>query len=260
MLVASESYYAEDEPALQQGDILLAPIGRIEKRTTDGSVGASRWNSSIEGRTAPLPVPAEIEKHNDFVPLQSAHGIHVVMVTMHDCHMVKEMERAYEKLRNQGVAKKAAMAQAEADPDLDRFITVSPLIPTAHVVQSRNQVEAGKALGIFPVFDRSTSGVPEGAIDLGYQSTIDRHTIIARLAVLSEEARTALRYALARTFALRTPTIGFQLQHLIGQEIYDIRPDATNQAVIVLELENGSEMRFIVEPDPVDPEGLAHQV
>lgn len=260
MLVTSESYYAEDDPPLQQGDLLLAPIGRIERRTTDGSIGASRWNSSIEGRTAPLPVPAEIEKHNDFVPLQSAHGIHVVMVTMHDCHMVKEMERAYEKLRKQGATKRDALSKAEADPDLDRFITVSPLIPTKDVVQSRDQVEAGKVLGIFPVFDRPSSGVPQGAIDLGYQSTIDRHAIIARLAVLSEEGRTALRYALARTFALRTPKVGFQLQHLIGQEIYDIRADTTNQAAILIELQNGSEMRFIVEPDPVDPEGLAHRV
>jgi predicted Holliday junction resolvase-like endonuclease len=182
------------------------------------------------------------------------------MVTTHDCQMVKELERRYEQLRKEGLKKSAALAAARADEHLDRFICVSPIIPIAQVRPDRAAVFGEGVIGYFPVHANETVGVFEGAVDLGYRATIDRHSIVTRAAVLSDAARNRLRYALARVDALRSPKFAFQLEEIVNQRIVDIRQESDNPLGVEVVLKNGEVLHFLSQPDPVDPTGPAHQV
>lgn len=55
-----------------------------------------------------------------------------MMVISHDCQMDKEMNSLYQKLRNEkpklAKVKAEAIRKAEADPNLDSFITVVPIL------------------------------------------------------------------------------------------------------------------------------------
>lgn len=78
---------------------------------------------------------------------------------------------------------------------------------------------------------------------------------MARLVVLTDEARTALRYALARTDALRTPAIGFELEDAVGKRIREVRPVSDNPLLVELELSYGSLLRPVHQPASVDELG-----
>jgi hypothetical protein len=78
---------------------------------------------------------------------------------------------------------------------------------------------------------------------------------VARLAVLTDEARTALRYALARSDALRTPAIGFELENAVGKRIRGVRPVSDNPLLVELELSDGSLLRLVCQPASVDQLG-----
>jgi hypothetical protein len=128
-------------------------------------------------------------------------------------------------------------------------INVSPLLPfTAISDRTPADLGAGRITGYFPVPALPRVGVFEGVIDLTYKGTIDRQAIVARLAVLTEEARTGLRYALARFEALRTPKLGFELQSIVGQGIEKVTSPSRNPLVVRLELSDGQVIELVKPP------------
>jgi hypothetical protein len=252
-LIAADAYFADDDPTLQQGDIVLAPIGRFELAA--GSAQPSPWTGALDEVTDGL---TQID--SELPELQVTHGYALAIVTSHDCQMVKELERRYHRHRKEGMSKEDAIAAAEADQDLDRFVCVSPIIPLDGLRQDRTAIFDAGVIGYFPVHEKADTGVFEGAADLTYRATVDRHAIVTRAAVLSEEARTRLRYELARVDALRSPKFAFSLEEIIGERIVDIRQESENPLGVEIELKSGERLHLLMQPDPVDPSGPAHAV
>jgi hypothetical protein len=252
-LIAADAYFADDELTLRQGDILLVPVGRFELAA--GSAQPSPWTGVLD------EVTDELTQTGDDLPaLQVTHGYALAIVTSHDCQLVKELERRYHQHRKEGMSKADALAAAEADEDLDRFICVSPIIPLDGLRQDRAALFGAGVTGYFPVYEKPDTGVFEGAADLTYRATIDRHTILTRAAVLSEKARTRLRYELARLDALRSPKFAFSLEEIIGERIIDIRQESENPLGVEIELKSGERLHLLMQPDPVDTSGPAHTI
>jgi len=65
---------------------------------------------------------------------------------------------------------------------------------------------------------------------------------------------------LARADALRTPAIGFELENAVGKRIREVRTVSDNPLLVELELSDGSAIRLVHQPAPVDQEGPARTV
>jgi hypothetical protein len=251
VIVEPADFYSDATPALQQGDVVLAPIGRVEAAPwpASGPSGQTASWRSLDDGAVEVPGPEQLP------PLRFAGGVTPAMVVTHDCQLDKEYLARYRELRADGQPKADAMRLAEADPDLDRFLTVSPLLPIAAVRPDAAIVRAGEATGFFAVPARHP--LQESAVDLGYQTTVDRNAVYHRFAVLSEQARTALRFALARIAALRTPQVGFELEQAVGARVAGVRRSERDPTMVVLELSDGEELELVMQPQAVRDGGAA---
>ncbi len=243
-----EPFYRTDADApLQQGDIILAPLGRLSEPEAPVP---SRWQGLDQDRHR-FPFGSEPE----LGPVDALAGYAPAMVVTHDCHLDRELLERYRELRRQGMRKADALAAAEDDPDLDRFVVVSPLISAAAFRAAPDAIAAQAVIGLFGVPALPQTNLPASAVDPTFRATIDRHSIVARLAVLTDDARTALRFALARADALRTPVIGFELEAAVGKRIRAVRAVSNNPLLVELELSDGSAVRLVHQPAPVDQTG-----
>lgn len=241
-------FYRPDQAApLQQGDLVLAPLGRL---AAPDAPTPSRWQGLEQDRHR-FPFASEPE----LGAVDSLAGYAPAIVVTHDCHLDKDFLERYRELRKTGMRKADAVAVAEADPDLDRFVTVAPLVPQTAVRATSEAISEQQVIGLFGVPALTAANLPASAADLTFRATIDRHSIVTRLAVLTEESRTALRYALARADALRTPAIGFELENAVGKRIREVRTVSDNPLLVEFELSDGSAIRLVHQPTPVDQEG-----
>jgi hypothetical protein len=205
-------YYSTDEPPLQQGDIVLAPVGRIQ----GDPVPISRWASFDQAFSGPVQI------EHDLPTFFAAVGYGLAMVVTQDCHIDREFNERVRQLRrdDKSLSLDDAEAQAESDPDLDRFVSVCPLLPPAATYRADwSAIARGEVIGAFPVPELDDRGIDRLVVDLTYRATIDRHTIVTRPAAIGAEARVWLKFNLARTDVFRTPEIGFELEQAVGKRI-----------------------------------------
>ncbi len=242
-----EGFYRTDtDRPLQQGDIILAPIGRLA--APDAPV-PGRWRGLDQDRHR-----FGFNWEPELRPVDALVGFAPAMLLTHDCHLDKEMLDRYHDLRSAGMPKAQAQAAAEADPDLDRFVVVAPLLPLPAFRAAPEAISSQRVIGLFGV-PALPGTAPASAADLTFRVTIDRNSIVTRVAVLGEDARTALRYALARVDALRTPVVGFQLEAAVGKRIRAVRRVEDNPLLVELELSDGSVLRLVQQPPPVAQTG-----
>ena len=242
------SFYRSDQAApLQQGDVVLAPVGRL---TEPDASTPLRWRGLDQDRHR-FPFGNEPE----LGAVDSLAGYAPAIVVTHDCHLDRELLERYRELRGTGRRKAEALRAAEADNDLDRFLVVAPLVPQTAVRATPDAISRQQVIGLFAVPALPAANLPASAADLTFRATIDRHSIVTRLAVLTDEARTALRYALARADALRTPAIGFELENAVGKRIREVRPVSDNPLLVEIELSDGSLIRLVHQPASVDQQG-----
>lgn len=244
----SPLYRHDDEAPLQQGDILLAPLVRVVAAGAPSDTDAGRLFEQAKVVVSPPdPGLGEAEVRVGWGP---------VVLTTHDCHLEKEFQRRYRRLRRAGRSKADAIAVAEEDPSLDRWLVVAPIYDpfidaAAGDRAARQAAEAavnGEVIGLCPIPAFAERGISGGVADLTWLSTIERTTIVARLASLSEEGRSRLRMALARSSALRTPELGFLLEDIIGDRIDDARANSADPLVIELELRRSGTVRLLAQP------------
>lgn len=183
------------------------------------------------------------------------HGYTAVMVLTHDCHMDKEANQEYRRLRalKPPVTKAEAIAAAEADPDLDRFLVVAPIVLARHLRADEASLMRGEVLGYFPVEASPDHGIAGGVVDLTYVTTIDRHLLRQRPASLTDEARGRLRLALARLYSFRTPEVGFAVEAAVGQRVRSVSRVPDSPLEIDIELEDESTVRLVLQPAEVAP-------
>lgn len=232
-------FYGSDDPPLQQGDIVLAPIGRLQQPT---STRPARWQT-LDQREVEIGFPSPMG------PVSSVLGYAVAIVTTHDCQMDKEfIERIRQLRKGTQLPLDQAEQLAEADADLDRYINVSPLVPLSAVRADETNLRDNSVIGLFHIPERRERGIEESVADLTYRATVDRHTVVERLATLSETARLHLRYGLARLDSFRTPRIGFELEEAVGKRIASVSRHEANPLVVVLELADGTSLELVQQP------------
>ena len=243
-----DGFFREDDEApLQQGDILLAPLARL---AAPDVCTPPRWQGLDQERHR-IPFGAEPE----FLPADALAGYSPAMVVTHDCHLDKEFLERYEALRKQGTRKADALRMAESDPDLDRFLVVSPIIPVTAFRSTPDAIAGQSVIGLFGVPALPRVNLTASAVDVTFRATIDRHLVLRRVASLTEAARAAFRLALARSDAFRTPTIGFEIEAAVGKRIKGIRTVAGNPLLIALDLSDGSSLALVQQPADIDHDG-----
>jgi len=241
-------YRTDDRAPLQQGDVLLAPVARIAAASSAATVGPS---AALDQQLTPLDGPEP-----SIPAVRVAAGWGPVVVVSHDCHLDKEFNRRYRELRAAGAKKGAAIADAAADPSLDRWLVVSPILDLAAVtdpgdtssVAAASAAHQGTVIGYLPVPPNVDRGIVGGVADLNWQATIDRAAIVARLASMTERGRSALRMALARTTALRTPEVGFALEDIIGDRIMGARQVSDAPLLVELQLQTNGAITLLAQP------------
>ena len=239
------NYYELPQPeALQQGDIYFAPLVRIES----SDALEHPW-SQIDQIEVELPFPSEDEE-DQILPLIKA-GYSPVMVLSHDCQMDRQMNSEFKRLRKEtpGLSKETALSTLESDPNLDRFVTVAPILSLANFRTGLSQVKSGEVIGMFYVAPTLMSEIDtDSVVDLNYISTVDRSLLRHRVASLSSENVGRLRIALARLYALRSPEIGFELEEAVGQRIIGLRRDDSSPTEIFIQLKDGTELELLLKP------------
>lgn len=199
--------------------------------------------------TLRLDVPAASELEPAFtVPT----GYTAVLVVTHDCQMDKEANAAYARLRRQKppVPKTEAIHQAESDPELDRFLTVVPLVGLERIRTDNDRLMSGQTIGYFPLPPSPERGIAECVADLTCPVTIDRNLLVSRTASLTDKARARLRLALGRLYAFRSPEIGFEVESLVGKRIIDIDRDPASPLELILSTDDGNRVRLVLQPQP----------
>jgi hypothetical protein len=251
--VSEPFYRADDDAPLQQGDVLLAPVLRLAAaRHPAGAEDELIARASAQFAQAEAPVtPPDPELGSD-VRVETGWG--PVIVVSHDCQLDKEFNRRYRKLRAGGMTKAEAAARAEADPDLDRWVMVAPILDldsaaTDHADEQQAAAAGrGEVVGMFPVPGNRDRGIVDGVADLTWVSTVDRHTVVARLASIGSRARGEFRLALARTAALRTPELGFVLEDIVGDRIESAEHIDGSTLTVELTLRKDGTVMLLAQP------------
>lgn len=232
-----EDFYAENDGPPRQGDIVLAGVSRL--------VGEDRFTppgwESLDAADATIATP----ERDDLVRL--AAGPALVMVTSHDCHFDKQWNRRRDRLIRDGVDEEAATRQVDADPTLDRTFSASPLVRPDDLGLDRGNLMAGRIIGYLPVPQSGDGLVPEAVVDLTYSATLDRLDMM-RVAGIRSAARARLRYALARLSTLRTPSIGFDIEAVVGRQISAVTVPERNPLLVRLRLDDGALIDLLQQP------------
>jgi hypothetical protein len=248
-------FYREEDPTryYQQGDIVLAPVGLFAPGTTTEEVappppppGESLirqvWQAGHEPEIAAMILDARV------MP---------ALITTHDCTLDRDYNRRFHALRRNQIPKAEAAVEAAADPTLDPYLTVSPLIPVEDAAPSSpNELLVNKVVGFFPICPSESRGIDLSLANLVQEVTIERSLIIDRLGILSDDARAVLRYAIARFWVYRAPKLTFEIEQAVGKRIVNAQISPTEDLAIELQLSDGETLRFVQgpQPDPADVE------
>lgn len=232
---------------LKQGDILIAPVARV---AAGDYFVPDRWDRLDQDEH-------RVDRSRlDGDDIAVFSGRELVMVTSHDCHHDKEWNVSRSRLIKQGHAPEDAEAIAEADDTLDRHFHASPLIPFDDFpANERGNYRAGKVTGYFPLPVPPDDAFPECVVDLTYRCTIDKKAIKNRHWCLSEEARDTLRYSIARFDSFRSVEVSETIERAIGRTIVDVAVETSAELVVVLTLDDDSELRLVRPPTEPAPGG-----
>ena len=236
-MIEPERFYALSDGPPKQGDILFAGVARL--------VAEDRFTAPPWEPLDRFDVTVDLEE--DDRKLRLAVGPALVMVTSHDCHFDKEWNQRRGALIADGADPDQASRVADADDSLDRTFTASPLLRADDVGRDRGMLMSGKILGYLPVPASPDTLVPEAVVDLTYRVTLDRLDIV-RVACVGIEARSQLRYSLARLDSLRAPSVGFDLEAVVGRHIERVTFPKKQPLFVRLHLDNGTTVDLLQHP------------
>lgn len=257
MGLAPDSFYLpEPRPLLSQGDVYLAPTTIVWSEEAFQAIplippapeepGALVFTPAWARASSPLAPPV-VTLATRWAP---------VLVLSHDCEIDKEFNEQVDALVREGVPEAAAMAQAGGDPELDRYILVSPLLPydEQELAAARwDAVRAGKKIGYFPLPPIPAYEDAEFFVHLSRICTVERRLLSPeyKAASLAEQARSLLRFKIAEALSSRNISVVSKLEAAIGQRITDVRTMKVKRqdATVMLVLEDGSEVQVGARAD-----------
>jgi hypothetical protein len=240
-MIAPDRFYETVAGPPKQGDILFAGVARL--------VAEDRFTPPAWSRldAYDVTIAGAREGGGD---LRLTAGPALVMATSHDCHFDKEWNRRRWSLLKEGATEEQAERQANDDTSLDRTFTASPLIYPDEPGLDRGNLMAGNIVGYLPVPPHENGLVPNAVVDLTYRVTLDIRDV-TRVACVTAEARAQLRYALARLDTLRTTSLGFDIEAVVGRHIEQVTIPETNPLLVQLLLEGGVTIQLLQQPaDP----------
>ncbi len=97
--------------------------------------------------------------------------------------------------------------------------------------------------------------IAQGVVDFTRVCTVDKNTVVGRLASISTKARRT-RFALARYWVFRAPHIGIELEDAVRQRIRHVQVSADDPLLIDVELSDGSTIQLIQPPEPPTSGGI----
>src|SRR5690606_34460560 len=90
-----------------------------------------------------------------------------VLVISHDCELEKDFNERVTDLLEKGISQEKAIAEAEADPTLDPFAVVAPLLAYESVPEGRHAgIRSGERIGYLPL-DQIPGDGGNYLVDLG---------------------------------------------------------------------------------------------
>jgi hypothetical protein len=226
--------------SISQGDIVIAPSAVIFPGTADSDVAAP---SDIDSQRR-----VTLWRSQDEVDLPAAPSLSadvrwgLVMVMPHNCALEKEWNERIQDLVDQGSSLDEAEARATADPEVDAYVVVAPVMAYDGLPETRAAaITRGEPLGSFPI---PTDGqIPSSYVDLARMTTV-RWELLSRnqrLGALSDLATAHLGHRLATYFAYRSKSKLDEIEAAIGQRIVNITTTPSVRRLMVgLILEDGS--------------------
>lgn len=257
MPMAADAFYLpEVRPLLSQGDVYLAPAVMVWSAETFQAIplippapeqpGAVVFSPAWT-RTLAQAAPPLVTLATSWAP---------VLVLSHDCEIDKEFNEHVDALLRQGIPEAEAQARAESNPDLDRYVLVSPLLPydEQELASARwDAVRSGQKIGYFPLAPMPAYEGAEYFVHLSRICTVERRLLSPgfKAASLAEQARSLLRFKLAEALSSRNISVVSRLEAAIGQRITDVRTVKVKrqEATVMLVLEDGSELQVGARAD-----------
>lgn len=228
-------------PTLRQGDIVLAPSALLlPLGNRDLSAPRSGLNRLGEAQRLAL-----WESRGDMVSPDVSVEVRFspVLVVSHDCELEKDFNERVRELIDAGRSEAEAVAQAEADPTLDPYVVVAPIVPYASVPERRHGgIRNGQRIGYLPL-DRLPGDGGDYLVDLGRLCTVSVELLPqrAKVASLDTDSVYELRYKLSEAYAIRDLAVLQELERLTGRTI--IRavalPKSSKKASLQLHLDDG---------------------
>lgn len=249
-------YLPKARPLLSQGDIYLAPSVVV-------------WSGETHPAAIVPPAPSGPGQIT-YVPAWSGDGAAPsvtlgtswtpVLVVSHDCELDKEFNETVDALVGAGTSEEDAIEAASADPSLDRYVLVSPLLPYDDRVVRRERwdaIRAAQKIGYFPLPPMAEYEDAEFLVHLSRISTVERALIEScpKVGSTSEQARALLRFKLAEAHSSRNLTLVSRLESAIGQAIADVRTVKVKRgdATVALVLKDGEELHLTARADRDPP-------
>jgi hypothetical protein len=234
-------YANAPHPTLRQGDIVLAPSALLVP-PTERDLGGPRngpphlgeaqrmalWDS--RGDVLSPDVSAEVR----FSP---------VLVVSHDCELEKDFNERVRELLGEGRSEEEAVAEAEADPTLDPYAVVAPVLPYTSVPERRHAgIRGGQRIGYFAL-DQLPGDGGDYLVDLGRLCTVSVGLLPqrAKVASLGPESVYELRYKLSEAYAIRDLAVLQELERLTGRTIVRAvaLPKSAKKTSLQLHLDDG---------------------
>jgi hypothetical protein len=257
MALAPDAFYLPEPRALlSQGDVYLAPTAIVWSEEAfqaiplippapeepGGVVFTPAWARS----SAPLAPPV-VTLATRWAP---------VLVLSHDCEIDKEFNEEVDALVRDGMPEEEAMAHAAGNPELDRYILVSPLLPydEQELAAARwDAVRASQKIGYVPLPPIPACEDAEFFVHLSRICTVERRLLSPgyKAASLTEQARSLLRFKIAEALSSRNISVVSKLEAAIGHRITDVRTMKVKRqdATVMLVLEDGSEVQVGARAD-----------
>lgn len=167
-----------------------------------------------------------------------------VLVLSHDCELEKQFNERVEELKAQGVAEDEAIAAATADPTLDPFAVVAPILPyTAFEARRHAGMRAGQRIGILPL-DQIPGDGADYVVDLFRPVTVAVGLLpqFRKVASLAPPSVGELRYKLSEAYAIRDLAVLAKIEALVGRTIVraEALPKSQKKSALVLHLDDES--------------------
>jgi hypothetical protein len=233
--VKAADFFVNADVPLQQGDVLLAGVARY--------LGPDQFTPGAWQELEPLHADLE----DDGWTARLAAGPCLVMATSHDCHFDKQWNQRRKDLIADGLSEAEAEEIASNDPELDRTFQASPLVRPELLGVDLGNLMAGRMVGYLPVPASSDGRIPEAVIDLTYRCTLDRADVV-RVSSVTDSARARLRQSLAHLDALRSTTLGFTVEEVLGRSIARVELPSRDPLVVRLHLDDGTVIDLFKRP------------